>query len=51
MPFGKAFFEYGTMTCRVHPMSGQREVLPDRAEAWEIRLRATRVVKAASRPV
>jgi hypothetical protein len=28
-------------------MSGQREVLPDRAEAREKRLRATRVAKAA----
>jgi hypothetical protein len=33
MPFDEAFLEHGTMTCRVHPMSGQREVLPDRAKA------------------
>src|SRR5260370_39072855 len=28
MPCGEAFLEYGTMICRVHLMSGQREVLP-----------------------
>jgi len=35
------------MTCRVHLMSGQREVLPDRAEAREKRLCVTRIAKAA----
>ncbi len=35
------------MTCRVHLMSGQREVLPDWAEAGEECLRATRIAKAA----
>ncbi|CAG9266108.1 hypothetical protein PUN4_510023 [Paraburkholderia unamae] len=29
MPGGEEFLEYDAMTCRVHPMSGQREVLPD----------------------
>lgn len=33
MPGGDAFLEYGAMTCRVHLMSGQGEVLPDRAKA------------------
>ena len=33
MPCGEAFLEGGTMTCRVHLVSGQREMLPDRAEA------------------
>jgi hypothetical protein len=33
MPCGEALFYYGAMTCRVYLMSGQREVLPDRAEA------------------
>ena len=33
MPFCEALFEYGAMACRAHLMSGQREVLPDRAEA------------------
>ncbi|MGF6852593.1 hypothetical protein OKW29_001479 [Paraburkholderia sp. CI3] len=47
MPCGKAFFEYGAMTCRVHLMPGQREVLPDRAEARKKHLRATRIAKAA----
>jgi hypothetical protein len=47
MPCGEAFFDYGTMTCRVHLMSGQREVLPDWGDAWEKRLRATRIAKAA----
>lgn len=35
------------MTFRVHLMSGQSEVLPDRAEAREKRLRTTRIAKAA----
>jgi hypothetical protein len=30
--YGEAFLEYGTIARRVHMMSGQREVLPDRAE-------------------
>jgi hypothetical protein len=50
MPGGEAFFEYGAMTCCVHLMSGQREVLPDWAEAREKRLSATRIAKAAHAP-
>ena len=33
------------MICRVHLMSGQRELLLDRVEAREKRLRATRIAK------
>ncbi|MDH6153271.1 hypothetical protein OKW46_007261 [Paraburkholderia sp. WSM4179] len=33
MPDGEAFLEYGAMTCCVHLMSGQGEVLPERAKA------------------
>jgi hypothetical protein len=33
LPGGDSFREYGTMTCRVHLMSGQGEVLPDRTKA------------------
>jgi hypothetical protein len=47
MPCGETLLKYGAMTCRVHPMSGQREVLPDRAKAREKRLRTTRLAKAA----
>jgi len=35
------------MTCRVHLLSRQREVLSDRAEAREKRLHATRITKTA----
>jgi hypothetical protein len=35
------------MIARVHLMSGQRDVLRVRAEAWEKRLRAMRFPKAA----
>ncbi len=38
MPCGEAFLENGAMTCRVHPRSGQREVLPDRAKTREKRV-------------
>jgi hypothetical protein len=33
MPYGETFLKYGAMTRSVHPMFGQREVLPDRAKA------------------
>jgi hypothetical protein len=32
MPSGEAFQEHDMMTCRVHLMAGQRDVLPDWTE-------------------
>jgi hypothetical protein len=47
MQCDEALLEYGTVTCRVHLMSGQCEVLLDRAKTQKKRLRATHIAKAA----
>ena len=46
MPCGEAYFWYGAMTCRVHLMSGQREVLPDHALRRSVKVFEWKVVSS-----